>query len=125
MTTPSNFTQFIAHMMSFIETLNRYRPNEILNDLLTMKLDTINFNNLIARYLGKVNAIKDKLNENDYTIFENPLKIIPGYDISSEWPFFTSGQKKKIITYMKLLQVQAELVIGINNADNEFNPFDF
>lgn len=120
----TNFVQFITHMMNFIETLNRYRPNPVLDGLLNMKLEEINFNNIIARYLGKVNMIKDKLNNNDYTIFDSPLKIIPDYDISEEWGYFTSGQKKKVITYMKLVYVQAELVVGLNNTEDEFNPFD-
>lgn len=119
--TKTHFSSFLSTMLEFTKTLNRYSPHNVLEKIINTPIENLDVNDMISRYMQAIKPIKEKLYDNDVTIFTSPIKIFDGYNLSKRWNGFSSGQKKKVTTFMKLLYVQGELVLGI--AD-DVNPFE-
>jgi hypothetical protein len=116
------FNLFVTNLFDFMKALNRYVPDDKFQEFLDIPVDKLDFNMLIVRYLNKTRPIKVELKAGDHSIFEKPLVIFPEIDISEYWGRLKSGQKNKVLIYMQLLHVQAELIIG-GEEEAEFNPF--
>jgi hypothetical protein len=55
---------------------------------------------------------KPLLKDKDESLFNNKLPVIPKVDLSQLWNKLRSGQKKKVWTYLNIILLLSEMIIG-------------
>lgn len=109
------YHQFVTNLSNFISDLNRYIPNAGCDRFISV-FDKIDMGKVMLRYLSTMRDYETLIKTRDELLFTNKLVILPDIDISEFWPKLSSGQKRKVWTYLQLLYVQSELILNYKES---------
>lgn len=129
-------SQFKQTLHSFIKDLDRYNPT-IGTKCMLERFDQLNMALVRNRLSPVLKSNEKSLKNKDNSLFNNSFIILPNIDLKDIWIGLSSGQKKKVWTYLNLLLALVDLFIDSvdNSVDNsvdeekgkeediEFNPF--
>jgi hypothetical protein len=118
------YKRFITTLKEFLSTLNRYKKTNGVEKFLNI-YDNLDHRKLMFRYYNITRDLSLKIKSRDETIFNNPINLFPGIDLSQLWTHFTKGQKEKIWTYLHMLFVISELILvdkSDKNKSKEISP---
>ena len=105
------YNQFVSNLKKFISDLNRYCPNEGCHNFLNV-YESLDMGKVMVRYLGTMRKYENKLKNCDESLFTEKLALFPQIDMRELWVKLSSGQKKKIWTYLQLLYIQCEVILN-------------
>lgn len=111
------YNQFVNNLKKFISDLNRYCPNEGCDKFLKL-YEALDMGKVMVRFLGTMRKHENKLKTCDESLFTEKLPIFPKIDLSTIWTKLSSGQKKKIWTYLQLLYIQCEVILNHKESVN-------
>jgi flagellar hook-basal body complex protein FliE len=111
----NSYTAFVQNLHKFVSDLNRYVPNKGSQDFLKV-FNKLDMGKVILRYLSTMRDYEDKLQAKDESIFTLNLDVFPGIELDELWQQLSSGQKKKVWTYLQILYIQSELILDYENT---------
>jgi len=112
------YRQFVTTLHKFITDINRYISTPGCQKFLEV-FEKLDMDKVIKRYYTLMKPIHDRLKAKDETIFQQPLLIFPGINLSDMWAGFNSGQKTKIWIYLQILFVSSEV---LQTGENKNTP---
>jgi hypothetical protein len=115
------YQQFVTTLYKFVSDLHRYIPTEGTEEFLKY-YDKLNMGKVLLRYYNMTHNVKDRIKIKDETLFSESYHIFPNIDLHLYWPQLIPGQKKKVWTYINMLQLLSELLLdGKDNSDDTIN----
>ena len=109
--------QFRDNLHNFIKDLDRYHST-VGTKCILKKFDQFNIVLIKNRMISILKDNSEFIKDRNISLFEYPFVILPDVDISFIWKNITSGQKKKIWTYLNLLLVMIDFV-EVDTSDSE------
>lgn len=110
-----NYKTFVEYFKKLLEDINRYCPNNILNEYI-INYDKLIIEKVLVKYHNLTSKCIAKINAKDNTLFDSPFVILPNVDLSEFWPNLSSGQKNKLWIYLKMLHVESEHLVTFKPA---------
>lgn len=107
----SHYENFLTTFYKFIFDLNRYCPCDNLAKVLEIfgELDAAK---IIFKIYHVTKDNSEKITKRDETLFSDSFVLLPGIDLAIKWTTMIRGQKDKIWTYLNILYIESELVMG-------------
>lgn len=127
--TEQHYVNFVSTFYKFLYDCNRYTPNESITKVLEVYKD-LDMTKIIFRTHKLLKNIEIQINNNDSSIFDNELFILPSFDFSQCYKQMNTNQKKKMFMYLNMLLLQTDIfyetpkeTIIETKEPQEFNPY--
>nr|QBK88388.1 MAG: uncharacterized protein LCMiAC01_00520 [Mimivirus LCMiAC01] len=110
---------FIKTLYKFLCDLDRYVPTKSIQEILKI-YTKLHMGKVSMRYYSIIKDHISDIKNRNASMFKQPLFILPQVDISALWEkLSTSGQKKKVWSYLNLLYVLSEMFLAEKNYVNK------
>jgi len=110
--------KFKGTLYKFLCDLNRYHLTEGVTKILK-NFDKLKIFDIAARYHDIIDKIKNDVESKNEKIFQTPLLLLPGVNISNIWNHLIKGQKQRIWMYIDMLYILGDIII----KQEHFNPY--
>lgn len=106
----SYYTDFKNTLLKFVSDLNRYTPNDGCQMFIKV-FDKLEMSKVVLRYVVLMKDHETKLENKDESLFESPLTVFPGIELSELWTKLSKGHKVKIFTYLRMMLIQSYVIL--------------
>ena len=106
---------FVTIFYKLLFDFNRYWPSDTVQNILDSYKDLdmakviFHIHSLLQKHTGAIEKKED-------TMFVQPFILLPGINLSEAWPKLLRGQKNKIFTYLKILEIESDIIMNRSNA---------
>ena len=110
------YNKFIKTLRDFLKDLNRYVPNDGCTKFLEC-FDKLDMHKVILRYVGIMREHEAKLKDFDESVFNTPLYVFPGINLSELMNKVAAEKKKKVFIYLHTLLVISDMMVQSANDE--------
>lgn len=106
------YQEFSSNLLNFIKDVNRYQKNDICDKILEY-YPRLKTEKLVMKVHSACSLCSEGIKTENEDIFNSEFNVFPGFNLSQMWVNFTSGQKKKIWTYLQMLYLQSNMIVSM------------
>ncbi len=106
------YQEFSSNLLNFIKDVNRYQKNDVCDKILEY-YPRLKTEKLVMKVYNACSSCSESIKAENEGIFNNEFNVFPGFNLSQLWVNFTSGQKKKIWTYLQMLYIQSNMIVSM------------